>query len=735
MAFKMVRFIWAFGLLITPTVALPPTSPIAGSLRTREAGELKQPVYQSLPLGAIKPRGWLKDQLEQEAAGLAGHLFDFYRYVHDSAWLGGDSEYSTLHESAPYWFNGLVPLAFGLDDDRLKNQVNDFVDYILDHQQEDGWIGPETTPETRGLWGRCYILLGLMQYAQADASSTDRIVDAMHRYVQLIHPMLQDNFTGLIPTEGDVFDTDGWGATRAHEMHIPLQWLYENYPRNNTEIIWDTMDLMIQGATLWEVDWRDFWVPGVYPEVVYAPQQQEYKWLFTHAVNMAEGLRFPLAIYRMSHDEALRTQTRTALDLLEQWHKSLAGTIIGDELITDLNPSHGAELCTAAEMMFSTAWIYQYLADNDIADWTELTAFNAFPASLSADWWSHQYVQQENQPWSRPLDDPVMWTNVDSQGNVFGMEPNYPCCTVNHPQAYPKFLANSFVKTEDGLAHVLLSPGHVSTSLGDNKVSIEAETAYPFGLSLSYSITADSDFAFYVRIPSWANPSSTVTSGGGGVDASEISPSDKGLQKFDISAGSSHVTINLETQPRVVTRANNTAAVYYGALLYSLAIDSNVTQVAPLSYTGDPLPANETRPETHDHIVEPTSIWNIAIDPSQIRVVTNAVVGNTTAAAAARQSPSAGGDEEEEEEEAAAPLLLLPNPIWAPGAPPTELRVAAVEIDWPIRFDTPEDPPLEPQVRGEPFAARFVPFGSAKVHMAHLPALELAEVDLLGGSG
>jgi hypothetical protein len=82
--------------------------------------------------------------------------------VKDSKWLGGNTEYSDLHESAPYWFNGLVPLAFGLGDPTLKKQVKTFLDYILDHQQEDGWLGPETTPQTRGLWGRCYILLGLM---------------------------------------------------------------------------------------------------------------------------------------------------------------------------------------------------------------------------------------------------------------------------------------------------------------------------------------------------------------------------------------------------------------------------------------------------------------------------------------------------------------------------------------------------------------------------------------------
>ncbi|KAK6948275.1 hypothetical protein Daesc_010039 [Daldinia eschscholtzii] len=371
----------------------------------------------------------------------------------------------------------------------------------------------------------------------------------------------------------------------------------------------------------------------------------------------------------MTHDEALKTQTRTAVDLLAQYHKSLAGTIIGDEFITDLNPIRGAELCTAAEMTFSMAYIYQYLGDNDLADWAEEVAFNAVPSSIFPDWWSHQYVQQENQP----------------------------CCTVNHPQAYPKFLANSFTLTDGGIAHVLLIPGSISTSLGHNRVNIQADTNYPFGMGIKYSITASSDFTFYVRIPGWADKSSTIVGPSG--KSRPISPSDKGLQKIEVSKGISFINVNLETEPRVVTRPNNTAAIYYGSLLYSLHIDANVSEVPAVAFNGDTVPSVSTTSHTHDHAIEPASIWNIAIDPSQIKVVQ-------------------------------ADVSTLADPIWDLGAPPVELRVAAVEIDWPITFDTAADPPLDPKITGKPFSARFVPFGSAKIHMAHLPVVQLAKVDL-----
>ncbi|CZR56508.1 uncharacterized protein PAC_06397 [Phialocephala subalpina] len=642
----------------------------------QNGSKLVQPVYSTLSLGSIKPLGWFKDQLELEAAGLGGNMFDFYRFVHDARWIGGSTEYSALDEASPYWFNGLVPLAFGLGDTRIKSQVKYYLDYVLNHQQSDGWLGFETTRATRGLWARCLLLLGMIQYAEADPTETNRIVDAMHRYVILAHSMLQNNYTGLIVHGNDTFDTAGFGVGRTHEMHIPLQWLYEKYPRNNSQVIWETMELMIAGGVSWGADWRDFWVEGVYPTVLYDSTPYNLSWVFIHGVNMAEGLRYPLSIYRMTDDEALKTQTRTAVDLLAKYHRSIAGTIIADEYISDLNPSRGAELCIAAEVMFSSAYIYQYLGDNDIADWTEQTAFNALPVSVSPDWWSHQYIQQENQP----------------------------CCTVNHPQAYPKFLANSVVGTADGgLAHVFLIATDVATTLdNDNAVFISVNTTYPFGLSLTYTISAASAFPFYVRIPTWAESTSTISGPKSG-PATLVSPSDQGLQKVNIPAGESTTfTIQLETQPRVLTRANNTAAVYYGALLYSLAITFNSSETAPRNYRTEAVLDNSTIDEhCHDHIITPTSPWNIAIDPSQISVVY------------------------------ANDMNELPNPIWELGAPPVELRIAAVEIEWPTAFDTAADPPVDVKVTGTPFSARFVPYGSAKLHMAHLPVIALPTVDLV----
>lgn len=180
---------------------------------------------------------------------------------------------------------------------------------------------------------------------------------AMHKFTILANSMLKDNFTGLIQnkTLGDSFDPYGFGLARTHELPMSLQWLYENYPRNNSEIIWETIELMFAGGVAGGKDWTTFFVEGVFPTLG-TPFIKTSS--FTHGVNLAQGmtitpsalntrvdteigLRYPTVLYRMNRNSSLLDQTALAVNLVTEYQSTLAGSITADEHLGGLSPQRG----------------------------------------------------------------------------------------------------------------------------------------------------------------------------------------------------------------------------------------------------------------------------------------------------------------------------------------------------------------------------------------------------------
>jgi DUF1680 family protein len=126
-----------------------------------------------------------------------------------------------------------------------------------------------------------------------------------------------------------------------------------------------------------------------------------------------------------------------------------------------------------------------------------------------------------------------------------GLEPNYPCCTVNHPQGWPKFITNSFVTTPDqaSLVQVYLGPFTVSTTLASgNAVTANVSTIYPFSDAVAITITSQKAFKYYVRIPSWTVGGTISVNGG---QATSVSPGSNGLYAVSVGAGTTKLNLNL----------------------------------------------------------------------------------------------------------------------------------------------------------------------------------------------
>src|SRR5574342_903703 len=177
---------------------------------------LADPAFRPLPLGAIRPRGWLQRQLRIQAGGLSGHLDEFWPDVGQSQWFGGAAE---GWERAPYWLDGVIPLAWLLDDAALKKRITGHVDYIVAHQRSDGWYSPYPVDAAATRYDMWAILLANKVLAQYHEATGDA------RVLEAVSKSLRAMYDGL-----DRTPLYAWGKFRWFEGLVPAFYVYEHRP-------------------------------------------------------------------------------------------------------------------------------------------------------------------------------------------------------------------------------------------------------------------------------------------------------------------------------------------------------------------------------------------------------------------------------------------------------------------------------------------------------------------------
>ncbi|KAF8172706.1 hypothetical protein BJ912DRAFT_99531 [Pholiota molesta] len=623
--------------------------------------------YLSLPLGQVKPSGWLMDQLNVQANGLAGHQHEFYDYVSQTDWMGGDSLYSNLEEAGSYWFNAIVANGVLVNSSAINARTSAFLSYVLSNQDSTGWLGPEVnTTKPRYLWGRYPFMLGAIQMVENDPTLTTSVVTALHKFVALANSMIHAG-QGL----------EEWTETRWEDFVITLQWLYDYYPEGNEDLLIDTMKQLRYTGTPWELVFNATYFPTGPVENLPNPLNLPLAW---HGVNVAEALKALPSAYRFSHNESDLAVASQGWDLLFQYHGRPSGIFAADEYLAGLEAARGTELCLVVETMFSGSYLYQVIGDPKFADRVERIAYNALPATLTGDMWSRQYLQQQNQVAAKNMN-PDPFPRDGSYSNVFGLEPNYPCCTVNHPQGWPKFVTNAFLVTPDqaSLVHLYLGPFETTVTLASgNQVTAVVDTQYPFSDVLTTTITASKAFTYYVRIPSWVVGGTISINDAPALAVSPVN----GLQAILLGAGTTKFILNLPSPITVESRPHGSIAVHRGPLHYAFDIARNQTVLA----------TNSQQPLAVDLEFDATVPWEYAIDPSTLQF--NAGV---------------------------APPVL-PSPIFDSGQPPVSISVTACPIVWALAGDTfAASPPTNPNCTGPATTIQLSPYGATKLRIGEFP--------------
>lgn len=620
--------------------------------------------FYLLPMGSVRPTGWLKQQLRLQADGLSGHLDETWADVGpESGWLGGNGE---AWERGPYFLDGLVPLAYLLGDPRLKTKAQRFIDWTLEHQAPNGMFGPSSNNDW---WPRMVMLKVLIQYEEFTGDR--RVIPVMDKYFryQLAelpkHP-LRD-----------------WGKFRWQDELLSVIWLYN---RTGSAYLLDLARLLHEQGYDWMAQFAHFpYTQRITSEYIKLEQGKglEDLALATHGVNNGQAVKTGPVWSQVSASTSDREAALKMIVTLNKYHGLPNGMFSCDEHLAGLDPSQGSELCTVVEYMYSLEQSLAICGDPSLGDRLERLAFNALPGTFNDDMWAHQYNQEPNQVECSLHHKP--WTTDGPESNLYGLEPNFGCCTANFHQGWPKFAASLFMLAgnksgNDGLVAAVYAPCEVRTLLGNTEVHIIEETDYPFhgGVKITIDPASPLNFPLQLRIPEWA-VGTTITVN----DEPAPAPTAGSFARIERTwRAGDRVKIAFPMSPRISRWFHDSMAIERGPLVFSYGIGESWVKL-------------RDRGMTADWQVFPTTQWNYALK--------------------ADENSAAHSIEVTESEVGEGPFTSRHAPV--------RLRVTARKLDnWREEDGVADDLPQSPVTTEQPEETiTLIPYAAAKLRITAFP--------------
>ncbi len=639
--------------------------------------------YIQLPLGTVKPSGWLKSQLENQAAGLTGNIDDFWPDLVNSSWRGGSGE---AWERGPYFLDGLIPLAYLLNDERLIGKVKAWIEPILASSSDTGWYGPA---KNKDRWPLAVANKVLMQYYEATGDK--RALDVLTRYFRYLHDSPPD------------WPDKEWRGVRAMENAVTGYWLYR---QTGQPWILETIGSIQKNSS----DWTSYYEKFPWDSAAVADKKIPFNWgpdgLTAHVVNNAMAIKYPGLWYQQSMDERYKKAVFAGIRKYDLNHGQPGGRFSGDEHLAGKNPGRGTELCSVVEYMFSLEELYEIFGNNTLADRLELLAYNSLPGTMTPDLWAHQYDQQANQVIvSAAKRD---WSSNGDYSNIYGLMPDFACCLANLHQGWPKFVETMWMATNDnGLALVTYGPSIVKAKVANgNEITITEETDYPFKGSVKLTVNTNKAVRFPIelRIPGWAD-SATVRFKNNIVHV-------KNASTYKIKErwrDGDQIFIELPMQLRLENYYNNSVALLRGPLYFSLRIDKDYKSVK-INYD------NFNYKGSVDWEIDPKSPWNYGL-----------VINKTYLSRGINITDNPVGK---------YPFADKGDMIWSPDSSryvqwmqdaPVVISARGMKIpEWTLKDNSADVPPLSPvKPEGDVESVTLVPYGCARLRITEFPVMDV----------
>ena len=440
-----------------------------------------------LPAGAIKPRGFLKSQLELMANGMFGRLDEISKFLEygEDGWINPDSE-SGWEEQA-YWFRGYYLMAIQLQDEKLLERAYKYINGIKNSVCEDGYFGPPAIKEVYGrngekscdVWPQILMMDALIYHYEY--TSETWVLEVLLNFLRFCYKLGNDLAVKKSPELSWKFTIQ---AKRLGEMLRAVYYVY-NIKKE---------DFLLELATR-----------------IYHKSNVDHKpeWLNEHIVNFTQQFKYMAMYYPVSGQD-------WHMDSAEYWYNQHLGTwgqqprgiFAADERVRSgkTDPRQGFETCGFIEFAKSFAALAEITGDPIYADRCEDIMFNHFPASCTPDMKGLHYLTASNMP---QLDD----QKVPNQDFFNGQSPQlsysasrYRCCQHNTSSSWPMFIQQiAYATADNGVAIYAYGASEIDakTIAGEN-IKLGIETNYPFKGNVKITIDESLQFPLYLRVPRWS---------------------------------------------------------------------------------------------------------------------------------------------------------------------------------------------------------------------------------------
>ncbi len=529
-------------------------------------------VFERLPLGAVKPIGWILAQLTRDLeTGFAGCLDQLTDHAaHDLFTQRIESSEQQVawwdSETRGNWLWGYVMMAHLADHPAHIRRARELLDNLKRTQDADGYLGIYSIAsryqhgdgENGELWGQSRALLALLAYYELTGDVA--YLEAVQRAVALTmshYAPDRSHFRSAAKIERDALT----GLTHGLCYADVLEWLYA---------ITHAEAYRAFGHWLY-ADFSSMSRPFPNDDLA-LPNLLENKPNFTgHAVHTAEHLRV-LLWASQTGDKRLALARERALNQLKRYTLP-SGVLLGDEAIHDQPvPDIGYEYCTMTELLLSLSSALQKSGEAAYGDWIENLAFNAGQGARLADGTGLAYLSADTR--LAAVASRGDFYSPDQPGRRFKYSPTHEdvacCCNPNAVRFMPHYIGGLWMKLQGqaGVVATTYGPCVLHTEMDGTAVIIEEATDYPFSDTITFTIKPDRPiwFALWLRRPGWAtNFDLTVTAGA----ISEIAGWIVIEKLWSLNES---VTLTFSAAVELVSYANGEYSVRYGPLQYVLPI-------------------------------------------------------------------------------------------------------------------------------------------------------------------